>query len=75
LRQFYGTKKVAFIWDTTVANVVEKTRSYESTDELIREVIDARVHGGMHFRSAGEAGAQLGRKTAQWVMRYHFQPI
>jgi hypothetical protein len=74
LRQFYGTKKISFIWDTLVPSAVEKTRSYESTDELIREVIDARVHGGMHFRSAGEAGAQLGRKTAQWVMRQHFQP-
>jgi hypothetical protein len=74
LRQFYGTKKISFIWDTLVPSVVQKTRSYESTDELVREVVDARVHGGMHFRNAGEAGAQLGRKTAQWVMRQHFQP-
>ena len=74
LRQFYGTKKVSFIWDTAVPSVIEKTRRYESTDELIREVIDARTHGGMHFRSATEAGAQLGRKTAQWVMRFHFEP-
>jgi hypothetical protein len=74
LRQFYGTKKISFTWDTLVASAVVKTRTYESTDELIREVIDARVHGGMHFRSAGEAGAELGRKTAQWVMRQHFQP-
>ncbi len=34
LRQFYGTKKISFIWDTAVATVVEKTRHYESTDEL-----------------------------------------
>ena len=74
LRQFYGTKKVSFIWDSAVPSVIEKTRRYESTDELIREVIDARTHGGMHFRSATEAGAQLGRKTAQWVMRFHFEP-
>ena len=74
LREFYGTKKISFIWDTAVATVVEKTRHYESTDELIREVIEARVHGGMHFRSANDAGAHLGRKTAQWVMRHHFQP-
>jgi hypothetical protein len=27
----------------------------------------------MHYRNSGEAGVQLGRKTAQWVMRYHFE--
>jgi hypothetical protein len=74
LRQFYGTKKVTFIWDTLVPSVVEKTRRYESTDALIREVIDARVHGGMHFRYGVEAGAELGRKTAQWALRHHFGP-
>ncbi len=74
VRQYYGTKKVAFSWDTTVASVVEKTRHYESTDDLIHEVIDARIHGGMHYRNSGEVGAQLGRKTAQWVLRYHFEP-
>jgi len=37
-------------------------------------VIDARVHGGMHFRNSGETGAQIGRKTAQWMMRDHFAP-
>jgi hypothetical protein len=74
LRQFYGTKRVSFIWDSAVPAAVEKTRRYESTDDLIREVIDARAHGGMHFRSGGEAGAELGRKTAQWALRHHFEP-
>lgn len=73
LRQFYGTKKLAFDWDSTVASVADKTRHYESTDDLLRDVIDARVYGGMHYRNSGEAGVQLGRKTAQWVARYHFE--
>jgi hypothetical protein len=75
LREFYGTKKLAFDWDSTVASVIEKTRHYESTDDLLRDVVDARVFGGMHFRNSVEAGEQLGRKTAQWVMREHFAPI
>ena len=74
LRQFYGTKKLAFDWDTTVASVVQRTLHYESTDDLLRDVIDARIYGGMHYRNSGEAGVQLGRKTAQWVARYHFEP-
>ena len=72
--QVYGTQKRAFDWDTTVASVVQKTLHYESTDDLLRDVIDARIYGGMHYRNSGEAGVQLGRKTAQWVARYHFEP-
>ena len=74
LREFYGTKKLAFDWDSTVASVVQKTRHYESTDDFLRDVVDARVFGGMHYRNSGEVGVHLGRKTAQWVMRYHFDP-
>jgi hypothetical protein len=73
LREFYGTKKLAFDWDSTVASVVQKTRPYESTDELLRDVADARAYGGMHDPNSVEAGDQLGRKTAQWVMRNHFE--
>jgi hypothetical protein len=73
LREFYGTKKLSFDWDSTVASVVQKTRHYDSTDAFLRDIVDARVYGGMHYRNSGEAGVQLGRKTAQWVMRYHFE--
>jgi len=73
MREFYGTKKLAFDWDSIVASVVQKTRHYESTDALLRDVADARVYGGMRYRNSVEAGAQLGRKTAQWVMRNHFE--
>ena len=71
LRQFFGTKKIVFDWDSLVTG---KTRHYESTDELVREVIDARVHGGMHYRNSVEAGVHLGRKTSQWMLRGHFEP-
>ncbi len=73
LREFYGTKKLSFDWDSTVASVTQKTRRYDSTDEFLRDIVDARVYGGMHYRNSGEAGVQLGRKTAQWVMRNHFE--
>ncbi len=73
-RQFYGTKKISFDWDSLVPSAVQKVRHYDSTDDMLRDVIDARIFGGMHFRSAGEAGTLLGRKTAQWVLRHHFEP-
>ena len=71
LRGFFGTKKVAFEWDSTVTAT---TRHYATTDEFIREAMDARVWGGMHFRNSTDVGAHIGRKTAQWMLRDHFEP-
>jgi len=70
LRGFFGTKRIGFEWDSTVTGT---TRQYATTDDFVREAIDARVYGGMHFRNSAETGSQIGRKTAQWMMRDHFE--
>jgi hypothetical protein len=71
LRQVYGTKKVRFSFFSSVTGT---TRNYDTTTDFIQEVMNARVWGGMHFRSANEHGAELGKNTAKWVMKKHFQP-
>jgi len=50
-------------------------RHFDSTDEVIREIIDARVYNGVHYRTSVVHGAVLGRKVAQWVARYYFLPV
>jgi hypothetical protein len=72
LRQFYGTKKIGFSFDTATTGL--PARYYASTDDMIREIGDARVFAGIHFRHATEDGALLGRRTAKWIMRNYFQP-
>jgi hypothetical protein len=72
LHRFYGTKKVTFSLTSTVTGT---THTFERTDEFVRDVINGRVWGGMHFRTSGEAGAELGKNVAHWVARNHFQPI
>ena len=71
LREFYGTKKLSFNWDTRLRRWTRRRAATSPTDESCRDIVDARVYGGMHYRNSGEAGVQLGRKTAQWVMRNH----
>jgi hypothetical protein len=72
LHRFYATKKVTFSLTSTVTGT---THAFERTDEFVRDVINGRVWGGMHFRSSAEAGAELGKNVAHWVARNHFQPI
>jgi hypothetical protein len=42
---------------------------------LLCEIIDARVWGGIHFRTADVQGARLGEKVAHWQRRTAFQRV
>ena len=72
VRSFYGTKDVAFYITSTVTNT---THHFERTDDLVQETGDARVWGGMHFRTSTEIGANLGKDVAKWVVKNAFTPL
>ena len=44
------------------------TRSWKTFSDLSKEVIDARVWGGIHTRTADEHADQLGRKVADYAI-------
>jgi hypothetical protein len=69
LRRYYGTKSVTYTLNSLVTNT---TRTYTSTDALTDEVTLARIAGGMHFRYATVAGAELGRQSAAWTLQNNF---
>jgi len=72
VRDFYGTKKLKFSFNSTVTGT---THYYDSTDDLIKDNTNGRVWGGMHFRTSNEDGAELGKQVAKWVAKNYFQPI
>ena len=43
--------------------------------EALKEVIDARVWGGIHFRTADVQGTALGKKVAHWLGKHYFRPL
>jgi len=73
VRGFYGTKKVHFTFDSTVAGTVPHV--YHSTDDLVHDSRNGRVWGGMHFRNSTIVGAELGKDVAKWVAKNHFRPV
>ncbi len=50
------------------------TRRWQRTDDFLREVSDARVHGGIHFRSATDAAEAMGRRIGELAVRQVLQP-
>jgi len=72
LASFFGTKKVTITLTSTLTN---SSRRFSSTDDLIREIIDARVWAGIHYRTSAVRGAVMGRKVARWVSGHYFRPV
>ena len=73
LQRFFGTKNLGFTFTSTVPDTVP--HYYPTTDALVKEIVDARVFGGMHDRNSVLAGADLGRRVARWVYNTQFGPI
>jgi hypothetical protein len=73
LRQYFGTKHVKMIFTSTVPGSVP--HAYDSTDDLVKEVLIARVYGGMHFPTSTAHGAILGRQVGRWVAKNYFQRV
>ena len=49
------------------------TRQWRTFSEGVDEVIEARIYSGIHFRTADEVGARLGRKVARFVLNHALQ--
>jgi hypothetical protein len=48
------------------------TRHYEFASQINADVIEARVTGGIHFRTADVVGNRLGTKVADWALDHEF---
>ena len=54
-------------------NVVVQTVA--SWDELVRQVSDSRMYGGVHYRFSNEAGEEIGRRAARMVLEKVLRPL
>lgn len=50
------------------------TRRWETFDEAVQEVTDARVYSGFHFRTSDEVGARMGRQIAHFASTHVLRP-
>jgi hypothetical protein len=50
-------------------------RTYRRPHDLEREIVDARVWAGLHYRESAVQGVALGRKVARYVARHAFAPL
>ncbi len=78
IARFFGTNKVT--WTLTasrsvIPQLVQTERTYRDLNALMREIYDARVWAGLHWRHSMMHGAQIGRKVAHYVTGNFFLPV
>jgi hypothetical protein len=56
------------------ATTLTTTRHYSTVETLQTEIVNARVWAGLHYRTSGQAGVELGRDVARWALQRFFLP-
>ena len=62
LETFFGDAVPTFTMTSTTAPGV--TRKFSKLSDYVSEVVNARVYDGVHYRTSGEVGAAMGKRTA-----------
>jgi hypothetical protein len=70
-RFFFGRDDIAFSGSSVDSGT---TRHFDSFSQALEELINARVWGGVHFRTADVEGAKLGEAVFRYVTRRYFRP-
>jgi hypothetical protein len=73
LRRLYGEfRHTITLTNPAVPNIVLQ---YKSFKQITGDISDARVYGGIHFRTDQEAGTQLGRAIGGEVYKNNLRPV
>jgi hypothetical protein len=77
MTDFFGRDKIEFdvVSGRTLDGHAIPPRHFERFSDAIDEVIDARVWGGIHFRTADEQGARIGEQVAHWLHKHEFRKL
>jgi hypothetical protein len=56
------------------ATTLTTARHFATVDDLLREIVEARIDAGLHYRFSVHAGEQLGQQVVAWATKHSFQP-
>jgi hypothetical protein len=78
MARFFGTAKIT--WTLTankaaIPQLVKTERTYTNLHAIMRELENARVWAGLHWRHSMYHGADIGRQVARHVGDNFFQPL
>jgi PAP2 superfamily len=72
LTTFFRSDEVCFAVDSNVAGLLSPVRSYARFSDALEEILNARVYGGMHYRTSTRIGAMMGKQVSRYMTRNLF---
>jgi hypothetical protein len=72
--EFLGTRRIELTLTSTVVPTMP-TRYFEHARDLRKEIVEARLWGGLHYRFSSLAGVALGRDVARYDLDHAFGPL
>jgi hypothetical protein len=76
MKGFFGTDKIKFdAVSTRFPGTPAQMRHFDRFSQALKEIIDARVWGGIHFRNADTQGAVIGKTVARWERRHFLRAV
>jgi hypothetical protein len=70
MAEFFETDEIPFSVTSTVTGTMHV---FDSFEEVVREVDNARIYGGMHFHHSVKEGNRLGRMVTEFILKHHFR--
>ena len=68
-------QEIAFTIDSQAAGLTKSSFRYTKTADFVRDVKNARVFGGMHYRNSVNDGATLGTRVGNYIARNYFRRV
>jgi hypothetical protein len=76
LELFFQSDRMTYSMTTTnTAPTQQDVRNFTRFSDASREVVEARIHSGLHFRFADEAARDQGNDVAEWVYTNFLRPV
>ena len=70
LTAYFDTEEMPY---TVTSTVTGTTHSFNNFEDVVAEVDNARIYGGMHFHHSVKEGNRLGNRVADYMLRTQFR--
>ena len=73
LQSFFGTDEMRFY--VTSSRFPGEQRYFDRFSDVPKQLIEARIWNGLHFRNADVQAANLGREVERYIHVHHFASV
>jgi hypothetical protein len=74
LTAYFGTDELPFTMSSSAPGLLQPVRSYNRFSQVLTDILNARIYGGMHYRNSTDLGTELGRQVARQAVEHFFLP-